>query len=480
MKWYCSIRWRIQLWHGLVFVFALAGFGVTAWQLQRLNQLYRIDRELEQRIGIVSKPFRNSDDPPPRRRRPDADLSGQPPPRNEGWFPDRILVLSEREAEAFEGSPGHPFYYVAWLSNGRIATASASAPSDIPKAETIPGSPSFRSRGNLRECFHTGRSGECVLVGRDIEDDLAGIRRFGWLLGGVGGGVLVLGLLGGSWISRRALRPISDISATAAMIAAGDLSQRIRITNSESELGQLAQDLNDTFSQFEASFLRQAQFTADASHELRTPVTVVLTQTQSALARERSVSEYRESLGACQRAAQRMRGLIQGLLTLARLDAENATADPGPCQLDQITRDTAEALHGTAAAKQVTLQLDLAPVQCRGHADQLAQVVFNLVSNAIDYNRAGGIVRVALDCDKDSAILNVQDSGLGIDSEDLPHVFERFYRADKSRSGSHGHSGLGLSIVKAIVEAHAGSIDVASQPRVGACFSVRLPLGSII
>ena len=140
-------------------------------------------------------------------------------------------------------------------------------------------------------------------------------------LAGVGGIILLLGLAGGWWLVSRAIRPIEDISATAVKISAGDLSQRINVAEAESELGQLAAVLNSTFARLETAFAQQKQFAADAAHELRTPVSVILTQTQTALNRERTAAEYRETIEACQRAAQRMRQLMESLLELARLDA---------------------------------------------------------------------------------------------------------------------------------------------------------------
>jgi heavy metal sensor kinase len=269
------------------------------------------------------------------------------------------------------------------------------------------------------------------------------------------------------------LRPIGDISATAARIAGGDLSQRIHTADTSSELGQLAGVLNNTFARLQAAFARQAQFTADAAHELRTPVSVVMTQTQTALARERPAGEYRETLAACQRAAQRMRRLIDSLLTLARLDA--AETNRVPCDLDRMAAEAVELLRPLAEAQGVVLETELAPARCLGNAEQLGQVVTNLVSNAIHYNRPGGSVRVKVAGDSGAAVLTVADNGVGIAAEDLPHVFERFYRADKSRTRTTGGAGLGLAIAKQLVEAHGGKIWVQSEQGRGATFSFTLP-----
>ena len=313
-----------------------------------------------------------------------------------------------------------------------------------------------------------------MLVGRDIREELAGVRRTAWLLAGSGGTVFLLGLLGGWWIAAGALRPIAEISATAAKISSGDLGQRICAADGESELGQLARDLNNTFSRLQAAFARQAQFTADASHELRTPVSVVLTQTQFALARERPAAEYRDSLEVCQRAAQRMRGMIESLLMLARFDSNETPEALDLCDLSRIAIESVELLQPLANEKKVALSVDGTQVECLGNAGQLVQAVSNIVSNAIYYNRPGGNVRVKVHSESNFAILTVTDTGQGIPPESVGHIFERFYRAEKSRSGGRMHSGLGLAITKAIVDRHQGTIHATSEPGTGTTFIVRL------
>jgi len=315
--------------------------------------------------------------------------------------------------------------------------------------------------------------GEIVLVGRSIAPELKDLRLIALTLAAVGGGVLLLGLAGGWWIANRAMQPIQDISATAVKISAGDLSQRISTGETESELGQLASVLNSTFARLEAAFAQQQQFTSDAAHELRTPVSVMLTQTQGTLNRERSAPEYRETLEACQRAAQRMRRLIESLLALARLDAGQETMKHLNFDLAKTVTDCVESVQPLADERAVKIQSELATVECVGDPERLAQVVTNLLSNAILHNQPGGEVQVKLTAQAGLALFTVSDNGPGISAEDLPHVFERFYRADKSRST--GGNGLGLSISKAIVEAHGGTIEVASETGAGTTFFVRLP-----
>jgi signal transduction histidine kinase len=203
-------------------------------------------------------------------------------------------------------------------------------------------------------------------------------------------------------------------------------------------------------------------------------VAVVLTQTQSALARERPAAEYRESLAACQRAAQRMRGLIESLLMLARFDSLETPEALENCDLSRIATESVSLLKPLADENNVRLDLQATPAHCRGNPGQLAQALGNIVANAIHYNRPGGSVRVMVHPEADGVVLTVTDTGQGIAPGDLPHIFERFYRAEKARSAGREHSGLGLAITKAIVEKHGGTIDVTSEPGTGTTFCVRL------
>ena len=475
MKFFHSIRWRLQLWHGLLLVVVLAGFGFTAWRLQRATQVQRVDQELQRRISVIVGALRRGDGTP---GRPPPPLDHPPPPDRlaDGDTPPPLEArLPARDLSLFEATTTAAFYYVAWGHDNREVARSATAPPGVPRPERILQAPNGRWRGTLRERFEFAPRGECILVGRDIRDELVAIQRFGWLLAGAGVVVLSLGLTGGWWISTRALHPIGAISTAAAKIATGDLTQRIRTADSESELGQLVGVLNSTFDRLDAAFAQQARFTADAAHELRTPVTVMLTHAQNGLDSDCGNEEHREAFAAGQRAAQRMRRLIESLLELARLDSGAAPSAREPCDLSRITSEAVELLRPLAEEQGIRLSVGLAPAWCEGKAEQLGQVVSNLVSNAIDYNRPGGRVQVTVAAEAEAAVLSVTDTGRGIGPEDLPHIFERFYRADQARSNAAGRSGLGLAIVKAIVETHGGTVQVVSEPGKGSAFTVRFP-----
>jgi len=315
-----------------------------------------------------------------------------------------------------------------------------------------------------------------IRVGCSIASELNDLRDAALFLTTIGGLILLIGLAGGGWLVSRAIKPINEISATAVKISAGDLSRRINVAEAESELGQLAAVLNSTFARLESAFAQQKQFASDAAHELRTPVAVILTQTQTALNRERDTASYKETVEACQRAAQRMRKLIESLLALARFDAGQEILKRQPFDFSKTISDCAELVQPLADERGVKVFVEAEPIEIIGDSERLAQVVTNLLTNAIQYNNPDGEVRVKLEAQNGLAVLTVADTGQGIAAEDLPRVFGRFFRADQSRTGA-GNSGLGLAISKAIVEAHGGTIEVASEENAGTTFTVRLPLG---
>jgi len=483
-----SIRWRLQAWHSLILVVVLTGFGVTAYRIARGNQLRRIDQELQQRLMIVFRPGPPNDhrlakgpprpEGPPRDRRPN-DFGHEHDPSE--WRQHMQEVIAN--AGVLEAGQNNAFYYIVWQKDGTLQASSQGAPKEVPMPAEAgrtegemgdrPGA-TTRTRGEFREFCQCLPFGDRVLVGRSMSPDLIAMRRLALWLFTAGSAVLAFGMAGGWWVATRAIRPIEEISATAVKIAGGDLSQRINASDTESELGRLAGVLNSTFARLEAAFGNQVRFTSDASHELRTPVSVILSQTQTALSRERGAPEYRQTLEACQRAAQRMRRLIESLLELARLDAGQERMKQEKFDLSRVTRDCVELVRPLAGDRSVEIRCELPTVECVGDSERIGQVVTNLLSNAIHFNHEKGEVRVTARSENGTAFLTVADTGVGMPPEELPHIFERFYRVDKSRSHIQGKTGLGLAICKAIVEAHSGTIVVTSQPGTGTTFEVRL------
>lgn len=492
-----SIRWRLQAWHGLILTVIVIAFSITAYQLEYAHRLRRIDNELQELTSQLTAFVRPATEPPGSRTPPGRsplgpghDGPGSRGPRNEGEFgpptdgpgrnrppqgePDRV---PPQITALFDDSRPNSFYYAVWLADGMLQKKSTNAPASLVMPERIGSGQrqSARSRGELREVFRFTNTERCVLIGRSIQPDLEELHRLGWWLAVAAGSVLLLGLAGGWWVATRAMKPIEDISATASRIAQGDLAQRIDVANTKNELGQLAVVLNSTFARLDASFARQKQFTADAAHELRTPIAVLISEAQTALTRKRSAEEYQETIEACLETAQQMRRLTEALLELARLDAGQQAAGHTALNLADNVRSCIGQIHPLADERGLRINASLSPAHTVGHTLQLNQVITNLLANAIHYNRPNGEIHVSTSGESGRTVLLVSDTGMGIAAEDLPQLFERFYRADKARSRAEGRTGLGLAICKAIITAHGGTIEVKSEVGAGSTFKVTLP-----
>jgi len=288
---------------------------------------------------------------------------------------------------------------------------------------------------------------------------------------------LLLAVAGGLFLASRALGPIDRITRTAARIGAADLSRRLALPASPDEVGRLAATFDRMLERLEEAFARQRRFTADASHELRTPLALLTSRADVALARPRTLAEYREALTGVRDDAARMAQLLGELLTLARVDRGQELLAREPVALADLVADTLAALEPLATDRQVALQVGaLLPCIVTGDQTRLTQLLINLVDNALKYTPAGGRVTVGLARDADMALLSVADTGIGIPPEHLPRLFERFYRVDTARTRTAGGAGLGLAIAEWIVQAHGGTIAVTSQISGGSVFSVRLPL----
>ena len=283
--------------------------------------------------------------------------------------------------------------------------------------------------------------------------------------------------LGGYWISRRALAPVDRIATTARAITARDLGRRLDVPATGDELQRLTETLNAMLGRLEAAFRETTRFTADASHELRSPISLIRTSAELALRRDRSVEEYRDALGGILRESERTSVLVQDLLTLTRADAGVDVLQRQPLDLRAALEDLRGSLSTICAQANVDIQIDLPdqPVPTSGDSAALGRLVRILVDNAVKYTPTPGRVTLSLRPAPDGAVVEVADTGIGISADDLPNVFDRFYRADKARSRDSGGAGLGLSIAKWIAEQHGGRITIESAPGQGCRVMVHLP-----
>lgn len=536
-----SLRWRLQAWHAVVLTAVLSIFGVIVYHLQWQTRLHQMDAELNRTAEILTSrlrrllpksqmrswrpplelpdvlerewlqsltsggetefdfdllprfprdsagPFQTEDGNSaeafseqqigrwllsPAANRPET-TADQPP---EDWLPEDFTLL-------FEGEES-PWYYVVWDRNGSTLHKSNFAP-NVKFENLYQGWNSLpvrtvRSREWLREVIHVTSFGNHVLVGRSTQFDVAAQHASGWLLAACGWGVMTLGVVGGGWLSGRTLRPIAAMSDTAKNISGENLSHRIDLTETDSELGQLARVLNQTFDRLQVAFEHQMQFTADASHELRTPLAVILSQSELTLSKPRSSDDYQAALETCQRAGLRMRSLIDSLLLLARFDAGLPEMRRGALDLAEIANESVELLRPLADERKISLSSTVSPTPLIGDRERLGQVVTNLLANAIRYNQVGGRVDVRVERVNGHAIVSVSDNGIGIAADELPFIFQRFYRVNKARTRADGGSGLGLAICQSVVEAHGGQIVAHSELQHGTTLEVRLPLAQEI
>jgi heavy metal sensor kinase len=289
---------------------------------------------------------------------------------------------------------------------------------------------------------------------------------------------LALAAAGGIFLARRALKPVDKIAQTAREIGESDLSQRINV-NTKDELGRLAATLNEMIGRLEKAFQRQKQFTSDASHELRTPLAVIEAESTLALQKERPSGDYQQSLETISQESRQMSSLIDQLLTLARADAGKEQWNFTELNLGKLITNLSTDVEVLCQEKGLSFQLgQTQDLVVKGDEARLRELFMNLLDNAIRYTPAPGTVSVSLRREGQMAVVAITDTGIGIPAEDIPFIFERFYRVGKSRSRAEGGSGLGLAICKHIVEAHGGKIEVESQVGAGSTFSVWLPLRS--
>ncbi|MCL4394088.1 MAG: HAMP domain-containing histidine kinase [Chloroflexi bacterium] len=314
---------------------------------------------------------------------------------------------------------------------------------------------------------------------QSVDDTL---RRLGVLLAfGIVGG-LVLAFVVGAFIAQRALAPIDRMTQAARGIAnAGDLSRRIEQPATSDEVGRLASTFNGMLERIEQLFKAQQRFVADVSHELRSPLTAIRGHLD--LVRRgafETEADREDSIAAIDAESARMQRMVQDLLLLARADA-GIQIQKNPVEVDTLLLDVYRQARMMAKGVQVSLGAE-DQAMVLGDVDRLKQLLLNLVDNAIKYTPGGGEVTLSLERDKEWVRVAVADTGVGIPEQDLPKIFDRFYRVDKSRTRNPSDdgvgAGLGLAIVKTIVDAHGGRIDVSSQAGKGTTFTVWLPLAS--
>ena len=286
---------------------------------------------------------------------------------------------------------------------------------------------------------------------------------------------------GGVWLVYRGLKPIERISAAVSRVSERDFELHLTTAGTPTELKSIVEKLKETLSSLKLAFEREKQAAADISHELRTPIASLMAMIQVCLRKQRPPEEYRQTLQSCAEIGQQLGELVERLLALARLDAGTDHVETQLVDVPELAEQCVQLIKPLAETQGLNLRLDRnGPVTVETDAAKLRDVLINLLHNAMQYNKPHGEVEVRVRTLDGQAALEVRDTGVGIPTDALPHLFERFYRVDPSRQSDTIHAGLGLSIVKGYLDLMGGKIDVESEVGQGSTFRVRLPLAQEI
>src|ERR1700722_14478991 len=453
------IRLRLTAWYFAVLAVVLSAFGVSAYVAMRHSIRKTVDEELQIRAEGVHQLIERTI----KRGHPE-DLPEGLREHTELRQGGALLQVSDEQGNWLYRSPVMSDYGVP-------------RPATIPRRATEFLGKDVPLRIWTKKVSVAGQS-YIIQSALEMDDFYESLNHFALLLLISIPSLLLCAVAAGYWISTRALSPVDLITQTARTISAQNLSSRLVVPDTGDELQRLSETLNGMLDRLEAAFKKITQFTADASHELRTPVAVMRTRAELSLRKARSPEEYRDVIAEVLTELEKTSGLIEQLMFLARADSGAETLHFSPTNVTEVLREACHQGSALAEAKQIGFQEQISTdsMWIRGDATSLRRLFLILIDNAVKYTPANGQVEVSLHRNNGYAIAQVRDTGIGITENDLPNVFERFYRADKARTRELGGVGLGLSIGRWITEVHSGTIEVQSAPGRGSVFQIRLPI----
>ena len=455
-----SFRLQLTAWYLLLFTLLFTIFSVVLYQVLSKALYKRLDEVLSSEVATAAGLFHGEM----------AELQG-----------DAAAAAQEAMSEMTIRD-----VLVAVFAGNKLLASNAPLKSpellDIAARASVPGKAELRitlphygklgARAVARQFVFDRR--EFVLLAveslHSIKSELGVVRRVLHLALPLA--VLIAGF-GGFFLATKNLAPVRWMADQARSITDKNLHSRLEIGKANEELTVLADSFNELLSRLDQSFETMRRFVADASHELRTPISVIRGEADVALDHDRGPAEYKESLAIIQDEARRLTRLIDDLLNLTRADAGHVTVRAQEFYLNDLLADCCRSMQAKAGAKQIDLECSSPEdVTFRGDQELLRRLMLNLLENAIRYTPAGGQVKVKLDTGERGLRIQVSDTGIGIAPEAAPHVFDRFYRGDQARSRQNGGFGLGLAIVKWIAESHDGTVELSSTPGTGSTFTV--------
>lgn len=374
-------------------------------------------------------------------------------------------------------------HYYQVLSEGRVVARSPSlalVDAIIPYRDTPEGFSNITGPGKKplrlnQETFAIGERTVMVQAAESLAETYALIDSFKRTLLVFVPVVSVVFALGGVFIINLSLRGLDRFGRKIETITEKNLNERLDTEGLATELKPLAGSFNTVLGRLEESFEKQRSFLSDASHQLRTPTTLIKSWSDHALSKRRTEDEYREALEKVKAGATRMSAIIDKILESAKLESELLSMESAPLDLAGVLSDVTRLLKDAAVERSVEVRLPGSAPTVAGDRERLIELFTNIVENAIKYNRPGGAVEIEAAAEGGEAVVRITDTGGGIPEKDLERIFSRFYRSDDTAPGTAG-SGLGLSIARGIAEAHGGSITAESKTGEGSTFTVRLPL----
>jgi heavy metal sensor kinase len=468
-----SVRVRLTLWHVGVLALVLVVFSISVYALLARSLYARLDDDLRttlQETGISLGREVAAGEPEAKAA---ADVL------DEHIGPRQAAAIFDEHGQLLADNPALSGLH-AQLPTQVSAT---SEPQLYTTASTEPANQAGRRVAVERIVLAKTGKAYVFVISQPLDVVTNELRTIRYVLGVA---VLVaLGLAGfGGWfLAQHSLAPIVEMTARAQRISAENLEQRLPLANPRDELGRLAATFNELLARLDDSFAQQRRFMADASHELRTPISVLRTATGVTLEQaERNVAEYREALKVIDEQARRLTRIVEDMFMLARADAGERQLQQHNFDLGELLWEAARAAEVLATRKGVELDIHSLPqTPYRGDEGLLRQMLLNLLDNAIKHTPPGGRVRVELERLPAAYAIIVADTGSGIPAEAHSHIFERFYRVDKARSRTsmteiNGGAGLGLAIAKWIAEAHDGRLELQSSGASGTTFVASLPV----
>jgi len=456
-----SIGLRLTLWYLTIFALAQLAFGGGMWFLLRHHLYELVDNGLKGQMEDLENCMAVQEK--------DATITKLQEEVSE-------VYLQEHSGDYLElyADNGALIYRSAFLQTHPVKLSAESGNRPVFEDLSIAGRAFRFTRQTLEANDHVFTATTGVPT-QDVVETLALFRSYLLMFAPF---VLLVAAGGGYWLSRRALAPVDALVRTARDIGGSNLNSRLQKLDTGDELQRLSDTLNEMLQRIEGAFLRVTEFTADASHELRTPISLIRTEAELALRRSRKETEYRESLHHILLEAERTSRLIEQLLALARADSGREALQMRAVDLCHTLHDIAESWQQLASVRNLEFSrsIDGSDSFVLGDETLLRRLTDILLDNAFKYTPSPGSVHLSFEQRGNNAVIAVQDSGVGIAEEDQSRIFERFYRVDKARSRALGGTGLGLSIAQWIVVQHRGSIAVESRPGRGAIFRVELPL----